>query len=117
MMSVMLSVMMQVKSSNILEIGYNETQQKLVVRFMSNKLYVYEAVPVTVYKDFLYATSLGQYFGLNIKNNYTTTEIDESALVGILGVPPRPKKKIDYLEAIRSASLLSQTFPGAAAFF
>lgn len=112
-----MSVMLKVKSSNISEVGYNETQQKLVVRFTSNKLYVYDDVPNTVYKDFFNASSLGKYFGSQIKNTYITTEIDESALVGILGVTPRPRKKFDYLDAIRSATLLSQTFPGAAVFF
>lgn len=112
-----MSSMWNVKSSNISQVGYNETKQKLVVRFKSNKLYVYDGVPKTVYTDFFNANSLGQYFGSQIKNKYTTTEIDESGLVGILGVTPKPRRKIDYLEAARAALSLSQIFPGAAAFF
>lgn len=112
-----MSQMIQVTSSNISEIGYNEFKEILVVRFTSGKLYAYNDVPPRVHAGFMSAGSKGTYFGSNIKNKYTTQTIYESELVNYLGNPPRPRKQVDYMEAIVAAASLSKSIRGAAAFF
>lgn len=112
-----MSQMIQVTSSNISEIGYNEFKEILVIKFTSGKLYVYNDVPPKVHADFMSAGSKGTYFGSNIKNKYTTQSIIKSELVNYLGNPSIPRRKVDYAEAVIAASALSKSFRGASAFF
>jgi len=112
--------MQTVKSSNIKEVGYNEITKTLVVRFLqTDKLYAYANVEVTVYKRFLMADSLGKFFGELIKNSYVTTDLEEKDLQSTLGINPvkKPRKKLDYNKALKSAMFISRSFPGAAVFF
>ncbi len=112
--------MQPVKSSNIKEVGYNEITKTLVVRFLqSNKLYAYANVEVTVYKRFLMADSLGKFFGEEIKNSYVATDLEEKDLQSTLGINPvkKPRKKLYYNKALKSAMFISRSFPGAAVFF
>jgi len=112
-----MSAMSKVKSSNIAEVGYNKDKKTLVVRFTSNKLYAYLDVPQQVVADFVSASSLGQYFGSNIKNTYLFQAIDESELVNYLGKPRAARKHINYPEAMMAAAQIAKTFRGASAFF
>jgi hypothetical protein len=115
-----MSKMNPVTSSTILEVGYNDKTENLVIRFKSkNSLYVYQSVKPDMYKDFLNASSLGTFFAQQIKNSYSTIKISENELQGYLGKPARtaPVKKVDYLSAAKHAAKLSNKFHGAAAFF
>lgn len=111
-----MSAMSKVTSSNIAEVGYNEDKKILVIRFTSNKLYAYLDVPQQVVADFVSASSLGSYFGSNIKTNYITQPIQESEIADYLG-KPRVVKNINYPEAMMAAADIAKTFRGAAAFF
>ena len=112
-----MSVMSKVKSSNISEVGYNKDKKILVIRFTSNKLYGYLDVPQNIVADFVAADSLGKFFGGKIKNNYITQTIEESELLSYLGSPAKPRKNINYPEAMMAAADIAKTFRGAAAFF
>lgn len=115
-----MSKMQKVTSSSISEVGYNERAEKLVIRFVSNnKIYVYFAVKKEFYEQFINALSLGKFFGEQIKNSYATAEIEENQLPSVLGrvTTATTRKKVDYLKALKQATLLTKTFPGAAAFF
>lgn len=111
-----MSAMSKVRSSNIAEVGYNQDKKILVVRFTSNKLYAYLDVPKQVVADFVSASSLGNYFGISIKNKYITQPIQESELTDYLG-KQRVTRNINYPEAMMAAADIAKTFRGAAAFF
>lgn len=59
-----------VKSSTIKEVGYQESTQTLVVKFMNEKKYEYSNVPNHIYLEFVNSSSKGQYFIKNIRDNY-----------------------------------------------
>ncbi|KKM75635.1 hypothetical protein LCGC14_1388250 [marine sediment metagenome] len=59
----------QVKSSNIVSIGYDETKKVLEIEF-NNGVYQYIKVPVEIFKGLMSAESHGKYFYLNIKGKY-----------------------------------------------
>jgi hypothetical protein len=111
-----MSKMKSVKSSNIAEVGYNDGKQILLIRFTSNKLYAYFDVPANVVSDFVNASSLGSFFGGNIKNDYVTQQIEDSELAIYLG-KPRERKVINYPAAMMAAADIAKHFRGAAAFF
>lgn len=59
-------------SSCFSEVGYSEAQETLVVRFRdSGKRYCYYDVPVSVWKAFRSADSLGRYYNTKIKGYYS----------------------------------------------
>lgn len=59
-----------VVSSNIDAIGYNEDSEELYVRFSSGAVYVYQEVPEEVHQEFLGASSKGKFFAQHIKEVY-----------------------------------------------
>jgi hypothetical protein len=59
-----------VDSSNIADVGYDETSATLEVGFHNGTVYQYFDVPQTVYQEFMGAASKGIFFNANIKNNY-----------------------------------------------
>ena len=61
--------MIKVKSSLIQAVDYDEDTKRLVVEFKGGKTYVYKEVPPEIYKDMLYAESVGKFFSANIKGN------------------------------------------------
>ncbi len=62
--------MERVSSSNIAEIGYDDSSQLLYVRFLNSTLYVYKNVPDVEFQSFKNAPSLGSYLNRSIKNSY-----------------------------------------------
>jgi len=60
-------VMISVSSSNVREIGYDEANQMLYVRFNNNSLYSYQGVPVAEFYDLQNASSVGTHLDQNIK--------------------------------------------------
>ena len=59
-----------VDSSNIEQIGYDEDQRELWVRFKSGDTYVYANVPPATYDDIARADSKGSYLNREIRPNY-----------------------------------------------
>ena len=58
------------------EIGYDSKNSALIVRFKSSgKAYVYIDFPVSEWKAFTNAKSLGSYYNKNIKGKYTSYKI------------------------------------------
>lgn len=59
--------MHSLKSSNILEIGYDESTGELRVHFKgkANSRYVLSGVPPEVFKDFLESPSPGKFYAQN----------------------------------------------------
>jgi hypothetical protein len=63
--------MINVDSSNLKAIGYDEAKEQLYVRFVSkNRLYVYDDVPKSVYEKLLEANSKGSYFSSAIRGAF-----------------------------------------------
>lgn len=62
--------MIQVSSSNIESIGYDEQNQQVYVRFLNGSLYVYKGVPLHEFENLRDAPSLGSYLHRNYKNVY-----------------------------------------------
>jgi len=60
--------MMEVSSSNVGAIGYDENNQALYVSFLNNTLYVYKGVPIGEFEGLKNAPSIGSYLHRNIKN-------------------------------------------------
>lgn len=63
--------MQYVQSSSVEQIGYDEVNEELYVRFLnSNITYVYSGVPEYVYSELQSAGSHGEYHNQHIKNVY-----------------------------------------------
>ena len=61
---------MQVESTAISDIDYDEEHEKLFVRFTSGAECIYVGVPPTVHRAFAEASSKGEFFGEEIRNCY-----------------------------------------------
>ena len=68
--------MIQVSSSNVDKIGYDEEQQLLYVRFLSGGLYLYKGVGVMEFEALRDAPSVGSYLNRNIKGAYPYERIE-----------------------------------------
>ncbi|MCI0470087.1 MAG: KTSC domain-containing protein [Candidatus Aminicenantes bacterium] len=62
--------MINVTSSNVESIGYDESSQILRVRFLNGTTYDYKNVPPMEFEQLKIAHSIGAYLHRNIKNNY-----------------------------------------------
>lgn len=67
--------MTPIVSSNISEVGYDDEQKELFVKFNSGKTYQYYDVLAEVFDDFLQADSHGKYFNANIRNAYAYAQV------------------------------------------
>ncbi|GBU25375.1 hypothetical protein R83H12_02018 [Fibrobacteria bacterium R8-3-H12] len=67
--------MIKVSSSNVREIGYDEVNKTLYVKFLSNSLYVYNGVPIDKFDGLKNASSVGSYLHRNIKDRYSYKRI------------------------------------------
>lgn len=72
----MIPEMTPVSSSDIAEIGYDESTQEVYVRFLDNSLYVYKGVPQFEYEGLLNAPSVGSYLHRNYKNVYPNERVE-----------------------------------------
>ena len=68
--------MINVISSNVRAIGYDEPKSILFVRFYSNALYIYKGVPRQEFEGLKNASSVGSYLHRNIKNLYPYERIE-----------------------------------------
>ena len=62
--------MIQVSSSNIYAVGYDENNKIVHVQFLNNSVYIYKGVPQQEYYGLLNAPSVGSYLNQNYKNVY-----------------------------------------------
>lgn len=68
--------MIQVNSSNIDSIGYDNKSEEVYVRFLNGSLYVYKGVPLHEFENLRDASSLGSYLHRNYKNVYPYERIE-----------------------------------------
>lgn len=66
-------LMQPVSSSDIASIGYDNGT--LYIAFNSGGVYSYANVPTHIYQGLMSASSHGNYFHANIKNNYAYSKI------------------------------------------
>jgi hypothetical protein len=62
--------MYPVSSSNVAELGYDQKNQTVYVKFINGTLYTYSNVPENEYKALYNAPSIGSYLNRNFKNVY-----------------------------------------------
>ncbi len=67
--------MIPVSSSNIAFIGFDVSQNILVIEFNNGSAYEYYGVPQYVFEELLNAVSKGQYANQNIYKNYSQNKI------------------------------------------
>ena len=65
----------QVVSSSINSIGYNQADEILEVEFSRGAIYKYYDVPVKIYNDLIGAESIGRYFSKKIARVYRFEEM------------------------------------------
>lgn len=68
--------MIQVSSSNIERLGYDEQNQIAYVRFINGTLYIYKDVPQYEFDGLLNAPSIGSYLHRNFKGVYPYERIE-----------------------------------------
>lgn len=68
--------MKTVSSSNIAELGYDEKDQIVYVRFSNNTMYIYRGVSEIEFQNLLNAPSIGSYLHMNYKNVYPYERIE-----------------------------------------
>lgn len=68
--------MIKVSSSNVDEIGYDEQNQIVYVRFSNGSLYIYKGVPMHEFEGLKNAPSVGSYLHRNFKNVYPYERIE-----------------------------------------
>ena len=64
-----------VVSSVINKVGFNETDHDLFIEFKSGKQYLYHEVPKDEFDSLVNAESVGEYFAENIKEDFDCMEI------------------------------------------
>jgi hypothetical protein len=64
-----------VASSNINSIGYDEATNTLEVEFQSGSIYQYSGVPEDEYEGLLSASSKGRYLNTHIKDRYAHIQV------------------------------------------
>jgi hypothetical protein len=57
-------------SSSIAEIGYDDVNEEVWVRFSKSGLYIYSSVPPVVWEEFLSAPSKGSYVNQVLRPGY-----------------------------------------------
>jgi hypothetical protein len=67
--------LVQVESSNVAAVGYDEEQESLYVEFKSGSTYKYLEVPFYAYEEMLSADSIGRYLNKEIKGRYEFTKL------------------------------------------
>jgi hypothetical protein len=68
--------MQPVSSSNVAELGYDDVNLIVYVRFLNGSVYTYKGVPQSEYQGLLNAPSIGSYLHRNYKNVYPYERIE-----------------------------------------
>jgi hypothetical protein len=63
--------MVYVDSSNLDQVGYDDSQMELHVIFKDGAHYVYDGVPQQIYDGLLIASSKGSFLNREVKNTYS----------------------------------------------
>ena len=63
-----------VSSSNIAAVGYDEDTGMMEVEFLNGSAYQYQ-VDKNVFEQLLTAGSVGQFFSMNVRNNYSANRV------------------------------------------
>ena len=77
----------RVSSSCIAEVGYDQSDQTLAVRFHGGAEYRYAAVPREIHQALLAADSIGRYFNAEVRDAYPHQRARWN--------PPRPPATVD----------------------
>lgn len=72
--------LIDVDSSMIKKVGYDDVTKNLVIIFHNNSAYRYLNVPKEVYESLLKVESSGRFFHSMIKNKYVTEAISLSEI-------------------------------------
>ena len=67
--------LIEVESSVIMAVGYEQISETLRVIFNSGSEYRYTGVPIQVYQNLCNAKSMGQEFNRTIRNRYDCTVV------------------------------------------
>jgi hypothetical protein len=67
--------MVQVSSSNVQAVGYDDNSETLYVQFLNNSMYTYSGVPRSEFEALRDASSVGSYLHRNIMNSYPYTKL------------------------------------------
>ncbi|HEX7887429.1 MAG TPA: KTSC domain-containing protein [Phenylobacterium sp.] len=67
---------MEIESTAIQAIDYDDAHEKLFVRFCSGERYLYVGVPGTVHRSFLDADSKGRFFQAEIRDQYPYNRLE-----------------------------------------
>lgn len=62
--------MIYVESTNVQQVGYDDSTMMLHILFKDGRLKVYSDVPASVYREFLDADSKGSFFNRRVKPIY-----------------------------------------------
>ena len=68
--------MIDVSSSNVQSVGYDEDTEIVYVRFLSGALYIYKGVNRVEFENLRDAPSVGSYLHRNYKNVYPYEKIE-----------------------------------------
>lgn len=68
--------MINVSSSNVECVGYDESSTTLYIRFLDNTMYIYKGVPLAEFEGLRNAPSIGSYLHRNIKSMYPYERIE-----------------------------------------
>lgn len=68
-----------VNSSDVVSVGYEPTQELMEVEFHGGRIYQYQAVPQTLYEQFMHADSYGQFLFAHVNGRYRYKKLDKSA--------------------------------------
>jgi hypothetical protein len=69
--------LIEVKSSVLLAVGYEQISETLRVVFLSGSEYRYTKVPIQVYQNLCNAESMVREFNSTIRNQYDCTVVQE----------------------------------------
>jgi len=67
--------LIEVKSSVLLAVGYEQISETLRVVFISGSEYRYTGVPIQEYRNLCNAESIGKEFNRTIRNKYDSTVV------------------------------------------
>lgn len=68
--------MIPVSSSNVSEVGYDESVQIVFVRYLNGSLYIFKDVTPSGFDELLKAPSIGSHLHRNFRNVYAYERIE-----------------------------------------
>lgn len=70
--------MLEVESSNVKAIGYDDAEAALYVDFKNGGRYRYDSVPKWIYEDLMKAESKGRYLAISIKTAFPGKRVSQA---------------------------------------